>query len=511
MRIRSQTQMATCVRFLGAPLTRNRPTRAFSLRTSTLRTSHRGLLATASIICTINMYTDLLPLASLARDPLDSPQPAVVWGLCAAALLLAGFFAILRECLEQCSPVHVLEQLKRDVDQDRRASLANLLERSERMTTCAGVLEVLFTLGFIGCFFAAIGFDFSGASSGKASAIAAAAMVVPTVLIVTRMLPLAVHRSQGEQLLARVLPSFGLLELVLLPIVWPLDLLRRVVLRLFGLREETSTTRILVEDLRDVIEDSDMARGLPESGLELIENVMEFHDVDVAAVMTPRTELSAIAVTATAEELVSAIAESGHSRLAVYEESLDTIIGWITARDVIRLVDRGNLDELKLRTFLRPPQFVPETKLIADMLRDFQSERYKLAFVLDEYGGTAGIVTLGDVLQELVGEMRDEYDQDEEAAIQPLPDGAFDVLASEHVSEVNEVIGLEIPEEEDFETLAGFVLGHFGRFPSEGEHFEELGADFRVTEANDRRVLRVRITPGDVMDSTSTTEPSARA
>ncbi|MFT5830472.1 MAG: putative hemolysin, partial [Bacteroidia bacterium] len=465
---------------------------------------------TRSIICFISMYTDLLQLATLARDPLDAPQPMVFWSLCVGALLLAGFFAVLRECLEQCSPVHVLEQLKRGTNDKRRANLAKLLERSERMTTCAGVLEVLFTLAFIACFFVAIGFDGTTASTSSGTMIAAAALVVPTVLIVTRILPLAVHRSRGDSLLAKVLPSFGYLDLALLPIVWPLDLMRRLVLRLFGLREETSTTRILVEDLRDVIEDSDMARGLPESGLELIENVMEFHDVDVAAVMTPRTELSAIAVTATAEELVRAIAESGHSRLAVYEESLDTIIGWITARDVIRLVDRGNLDELKLRTFLRPPQFVPETKLIADMLRDFQSERYKLAFVLDEYGGTAGIVTLGDVLEELVGEMHDEYDRDEEAAIQSLPSGAFDVLASEHVSEVNEVIGLEIPEEEDFETLAGFVLGHFGRFPDEGERFEELGAEFHVTEANDRRVLRVRVTPGDAIETTPSTKPAPR-
>ena len=471
----------------------------------------KGLHATGSIICAIIMHTDLLQLAILARDTLDAPHPALVWGLCATALVLAGFFGVLRECLEQCSPVHILEQLKHDTDDNRRASFTKLLERSERMTTCAGVLEVLFTLGFIAFFFWAIGFDFRTASPGTASAVAAAALVVPAVLIATRMLPLAVYRSRGELLLAKVLPSFGLLEVALLPIVWPLDLMRRVVLRLFGLREETSTTRILIEDLRDVIEDSDMERGLRESGLELIENVMEFHDVDVAAVMTPRTELSAIAVTASAEELVSAIAESGHSRLAVYKESLDTIIGWITARDVIRLVDQGNLDELKLRTALRPPQFVPETKLIADMLRDFQSERYKLAFVLDEYGGTAGIVTLGDVLKELVGEMHDEYDQDEEAAIQSLPNGAFDVLASEHVSEVNEVIGLAIPEEEDFETLAGFVLGHFGRFPNEGEHFEALGAVFHVTEANDRRVLRVRITPGDAIETTPATEPTTRA
>ena len=436
-------------------------------------------------------------LAILAREPSNATDTALAWGLSLSALALAGFFAVMRESLEQCSPTHVLEQLKSGQDPERKAGLRKLLARSERMTTCAGTLEILFTLGFIFYLLIAVGFDGSSESIRSSSVIMAAALTVPTTLLVTRILPPAIDRSRGDGLIASLLPWFGYVDLAMLPVVWPLDLMRRLTLRLFGLREEGEATRILVEDLREVIEDSDLDHSLPESGLELIENVMEFHDVDVAAVMTPRTELSAIDVTASPAELVHAIAECGHSRLAVYEESLDTIIGWITARDVIRLVDRGKLDELELRKNLRPPQFVPETKLIADMLHEFQGESFKLAFVLDEYGGTAGIVTLGDVLEELVGEMRDENDVEEEAPIKRLSSGAFEVLASEHVSDVNEVIGLEIPEEEDFETLAGFVLGHFGRFPNEGEAFTKLGATFTVTESNDRRVLRVRVTPLD--------------
>jgi CBS domain containing-hemolysin-like protein len=434
-------------------------------------------------------------LATFARDPLDSPDKAMAWTLCLSALLLAGFFAIVRESLGQCSPTHVLEQVKRREDLGRIAILRRLLDRSERMTTCAGTLEVFFTLASVIYLMIAAGFNDNGESFQKTSVIAAAALTVPFILLITRILPPAIDRAHGDVLIAKLLPWIGFLDLLMLPLVWPLDLMRKLTLRLFGLREEGETTRILVEDLREVIEDSDMERSLPVSGLEFIENVMDFHGVDVAAVMTPRTEMSAIDVNASAAELVNAIAECGHSRLAVYEESLDTIIGWITARDVIRLVDRGHLNNLELRKNLRPPQFVPETKLIADMLHEFQGESFKLAFVLDEYGGTAGIVTMGDVLEELVGEMRDEYDEEEEAPIQRLPSGAFDVLASEHVSDVNEAVDLKIPEEEDYETLAGYVLGHFGRFPGVGESFTELGAKFTVTESNDRRVLRVMVTP----------------
>jgi CBS domain containing-hemolysin-like protein len=461
----------------------------------------RGLIPSRPSIISPSMNTALPLLAILARDSPGAGSPATAWTVAVVALVFAAFFAILRESLEQCSPTHVLEQLKGKNQDTRRAALQKLLERSERMTTCASTLEILFAIGFIVYLLIAVGFDASTESFHSTAVITAGILTVPILLLATRILPPAFDRSRGDALLASLLPGFSLLETLLLPIIWPLDLMRKMTLRLFGLREENATTRILVEDLREVIEDSDRDRSLPDSGLELIENVMEFHDVDVAAVMTPRTDLSAIDVSASSEQLIHAIAECGHSRLGVFEESLDAIIGWVTARDVIRLLDRGELSELQLREKLRPPQFVPETKLIADMLRDFQSGGYKLAFVLDEYGGTAGIVTLGDVLEELVGEMRDENDEAEEATIQQHPDGIFSVVASEHVSEVNAVIGIKIPEEEDYETLAGFMLGHFGRFPREGESFAALGAEFTVLEASDRRVLRVSVRALDAPSS----------
>jgi len=301
------------------------------------------------------------------------------------------------------------------------------------------------------------------------------------------------NRVRGESILAKFLPSFDLLDRLLTPLVWPLDLMRRLTLRLTGLQEEGAATRILVEDLRDVIEDNRHDATLPESGLELIENVMDFHDVDVAAVMTPRTEIEALDVTATTAALIELIATSGHSRIPIYEESVDAVIGWISARDVIRRVGAGTLAGSSLRELARPAKFVPETKKIPDLLEEFRQERFKLAIVLDEYGGTAGLVTLGDVLVELIGEIHDEYDQVEDEAIRRVGPNLFEVPGAEHVSDVNETLGLLLPEEDDFETIAGFVLARLGRFPEVGASFLEGGIEFSVAEATDRRVLWVRV------------------
>ena len=323
--------------------------------------------------------------------------------------------------------------------------------------------------------------------------IVAGAAMVPLLLLATRLLPPALVRARGERLLVRLLPGFGLADRVLLPLVWPLDLLRRASLRLLGIEPEEATTRILVEDLREVIEESDLDGTLPESGLELIENVMDFHDADVAAVMTPRTEISALETGASLRDAMDLIVATGHSRIPAYEDSLDSVVGWISARDVIRAAGDAPPEQQRLGDHLRPAVFVPETKLVPELLEEFRRERFKLAIVLDEYGGTAGLVTLGDVLEELVGELHDESDREDESDLRRVGPQLYEVPAGEHVSEVNEALGTDLPEEEDYETLAGFVLAALGRFPAVGERFERAGIGFQVTEATDRRVLSVRM------------------
>lgn len=444
-----------------------------------------------------------LALAPLPEAALPDSTMVLAWLAVLGALFLAGLFATLREALEQCSPLHVLEaaakgKLLTEAQAARRARLEEILNHSARLTTTAGLLEVLFGLAFVGLLLRAAGLNHFDAPVAAVATtlplVVAACAAVPFLLMVTRLLPPAFVRARGEVFLAVGLRSFHPLAYLLLPLVWPMDLVRKVAQRLLGLQEVGAATRILVEDLRDVIEDTGMETTLPESGLELIENVMDFHEVDVAAVMTPRTEIEAIEVDAGPDALLDLITQSSHSRIPLYDDTIDSVIGWISARDVVRAMREGDLTNDHLRQLARPAKFVPETKKIPDLLEEFRQERFKLAIVLDEYGGTAGLVTLGDVLTELVGEMHDEFDTNEaDPAIRRIGPALFEVPGAEHVSDVNEALGLTLPEEDDYETLAGFILARLGRFPRTGDAFESDGVRYTIAEATDRRILVVHV------------------
>jgi CBS domain containing-hemolysin-like protein len=259
-----------------------------------------------------------------------------------------------------------------------------------------------------------------------------------------------------------------------------------------GLRDDSPSARKIVEGLRDVIEDASISGDLDETEREIIGNVMEFRDVDVAAVMTPRTEIHAVDVEDGLEAAIGAFGDAGHSRIPVYEESIDTIIGTINALEVTKAAAQGPLERTRLRDALRPAYFVPETKHVSELLAEFRTQKQKIAIVLDEYGGTAGLVTLGDIIAEIVGDILDEYEQHDEP-IRELEGGIVEVQAALHVTEVNEALDLDIPESEDFETLGGFVLAELGHFPREGESFTRGAVKYSVAEASDRRVLRVLV------------------
>jgi CBS domain containing-hemolysin-like protein len=274
-----------------------------------------------------------------------------------------------------------------------------------------------------------------------------------------------------------------------------LEALRHALMRIVGLNPNPADPRRIVEGLREVIEESEISRDLDETEREIIGNVMEFRDVNVSAIMTPRTRIRGVELEGGLEAAAHELAENGHSRIPVYEGSLDTIIGVLTARDVVLAAAEKGTVSGPLKPWLRAAYFVPETKPISALLAEMRREKIKLAVVLDEYGGTAGLVTVGDILREIVGDIHDEFDGPQVQPIRRLSDGTVEVDASLHVSEVNEELEIAIPEGEDYETLAGFVLSEMGRFPKRGESFQAGGQEFVVADASDRRVLKVLIRP----------------
>ena len=407
-----------------------------------------------------------------------------------ALVLALGFSTLLstlRSSLRFSLPTRTLAA---ESDEKRRLRLEPLLERADAYASSAGLLKATCDLVFTVILVSVIAGDGSLQLSDLGYAVAIGA---PTLLFVTEAMPSSVARAWGDRLLLETLPTFHWLQLPLSPLVRALSVARSALLRAFSIEDDTSSRKI-VEGLREVVKTTGAKSStseLEETERELIENVMEFGDVDAAEVMTPRTEMTALSVDSSVEEALAKLAEAGHSRLPVYEENVDNIIGTVTAVALAEATVVSS-EVSELRELLRPPMLVPETKLVSELLREFRARKQKLAIVVDEYGGTAGVVTLTDVLAEIVGTIQDEYEEAEDT-LRALEDGSYEVQASLHVSEVNEALDLSIPEEEDFETLAGFVLAQLGHFPKAGESFSNGDTTYSVAEASDRRVLKVRV------------------
>jgi CBS domain containing-hemolysin-like protein len=240
---------------------------------------------------------------------------------------------------------------------------------------------------------------------------------------------------------------------------------------------------------------------------KLLQSIVDFGDTLVREVMTPRPDMVAIRDDATLGELRALFREQEYSRIPVYHENLDNIAGFVFVKDLIRLTDaekgtmRLNRD---LQRLIRPATFVPETKRVPEMLKEFQRKQVQTAIVVDEYGGTAGLVTIEDLLEEIVGEIRDEYDVESEPIVDE-GDGSFVFSAKVNIDEVRERLGVDI-EPDGFETVGGYVLTRVGRVPAVGERFELDGLQVEVLEAERRRIhkVRFRLVPAANMADRST-------
>lgn len=403
----------------------------------------------------------------------------------ALALLVVILLATIRASLQQSLASRVLPHVREDRARER---LDGLLGRTEHLAISAFLLESAALVTFVGLLFDIVT---TGQAIGLRDFAIAIAIGAPTVFLVASAIPLALARAQGDAILARVLPTFYVLQLPVHPISKMLDVIRGALLRTLRVPHHGVAQRRIVEGLRGVLEEAHPERELDETERALIENVMDFGDVDAAEVMTPRTEIVAVDVLGGVEAAEAEAIAEDCSRIPVYEGNIDTIIGTVSALALAGARANAKTGEAGLRALLRPPFLIPDTKLVSELLQEFRARRDKMAIVVDEYGGTAGLVTVTDAMREIFGALAEPAeDQDTIRSIGP---GLFEVPAALHVSDVNESLDLDLPEEEDYETLAGFVLAHLGHLPKAGEGFEHEGVRYDIAEASDRRVLKVQV------------------
>jgi len=279
---------------------------------------------------------------------------------------------------------------------------------------------------------------------------------------------------------------------------WPIRLLdwagTRAV-RLFGLHPSSDHASIYTEEeLRHLIEISRKSGHIEAEEQKLINRVFDFSDAEVREAMVPRTSVDALPITAMLEEAKQAFRTLGYSRLPVYRNRLDEIAGVLYRKDLEPYIERSQTDEFSLEKLLRPPLFIPATARLGSALRQMQMTRTHLAFVVDEYGGIEGIITLEDLLEEIVGEINDEYDEEVRSQIIE-ENGTYLLDGALVVRDANRRLNLNLPEENDYRTIAGFLLAKAGRLLEQGETIEHAGARFTIERVDRRRIRRVRLTP----------------
>jgi putative hemolysin len=279
-------------------------------------------------------------------------------------------------------------------------------------------------------------------------------------------------------------------RVVLSPIVGAVHLIGGRIAKRLGTGQLFSPPAITEEELIEIVEATEQSGELIEDEKEMIHSVIEFTDTVAREVMTPRIDIDAADVNTSAEEISKIVHESGHSRIPIYEGSIDRIIGVVHAKDLLRAISDGNGHSL--REIMRPAYSIPESKDLHSLLAEFRRGRNQMAIVQDEYGGTAGLVTIEDLVEEIVGDIVDEYDV-EEIEIQELDSNVWLIDGRTHVDDVNDEIG-SMFDSEEFDTIGGFVFGQFGRQPAQGESIVTGHWELEVADTDGRRVNKVRAT-----------------
>jgi putative hemolysin len=255
------------------------------------------------------------------------------------------------------------------------------------------------------------------------------------------------------------------------------------------------------DELRTWVESEQEEGGLEREERQMIYSIFQFGNTLAREIMVPRMDMLAFEVGASLTHAAKAFTQSGHSRVPVYENDIDNIIGLLYAKDLLHIM-QDNQKRTSMRELLRPAYFVPDTKKADTLLTEMQAQRIHMAVVVDEYGGVAGLVTLEDIIEEIIGEIQDEYDLSEEEPVQEVGPGEYVFLGRIDLDDFNEVMGSNIPKVES-DTLAGFLYDHFGRVPHDGESIQTAGLLLTIEQVIGRRIRRVRaqhITPGEEGD-----------
>ncbi len=405
------------------------------------------------------------------------------------ALLLVGslLFTTLNVALREMSRARLEEQLERH---GRSQLVDALFARREELVLATATVRTLVNLA-VGIVILSL---FLAAGQPGTVWIYAASFGIAAVLVFVFgvALPHLWAEYAGEGVLARLAPMLLGLGAVFRPLGAVKHGIDRFVQRVSGRQPDPDEAISEIEqEILDVVNEGEAQGHMAEDEKEMIVSVIELRDQQVAEIMTPRIEVIGVEVHSSLEDIKGLIAEQGYGRMPVYEESLDNILGILWTKDLLTL---DAAKPFEIREVMRKGIFVPDTKTVRDMLREFKKQKTKIAMVLDEYGGTAGLVTTNDIYEELVGDIEDDENEPPELPeIVKIDETTSEVDARVRVDEFNEEFDLDLPDNEGYDTVGGFILSRLGRIPKSGDQLTIDSLSIMVLDADERRINRVRI------------------
>lgn len=400
-------------------------------------------------------------------------------------LYLSGFFSSSETALTSISKHHLKEHVGKGDSREylhwSNRMLTTILISNNIVNILASSIATIFILDLLG-----------PGSEGAAAALATTVMTI-LILIFGEITPKIYARENTEKVFKFTIPVVKGLGFIFAPLIKVLMVFSNLIIRLIGGQAMRDTPFVTEEDIVgavDVGEETGVIRK--EEGL-LVKRTFEMRRTAVKEIMTPRVDIVAVSEDSSVKELMEVVHEEEYSRIPVYRETIDDIVGVCYAKDVISLLaekDCESVFKMKVKEIMRPVMFVPETMKIFDLFSQFKSKKVHIAIVVDEFGGTAGLVTFEDILEELTGEIYDEYDQGETVGIKRLEDGSYLIDASTPINDIERELGIKFPETE-YETLAGYLLELFQRIPSTGEEIAVGNFHFKIIASGKNRIEKI--------------------
>jgi CBS domain containing-hemolysin-like protein len=413
--------------------------------------------------------------------PLDVPS-IIIWGTVALALIITAFAAAAEMAMASLSRARLKQMTAEGISPAQR--IADLLTTPGRFLTTLLQLKVLAIAA------AATAVTYWAAQRAMSiGSLVLLQFLLAMIFVLTQTAVRALVVANAEKTAFLLISPLRWLTTLFTPFTW-LHLTVASKVRRQGEDDAADESIFLSEDgLRFLMNVSEGESLIEEGEKEMIASIFELGKTLVREVMVPRIDLVALEVDTDIQEALDVILSAGHSRIPIYEDSVDNIIGVLYAKDLLRVFRNGQ-SQIQLRNIVREPYFVPESKPVDELLRELQQRRVHMAIIVDEYGGTAGVVTIEDLLEEIVGDIQDEYDR-EEPEIQELGDGEFLLNARVSLDEVNELLDVELPSDGG-DTLGGFIYSQLGKVPHVGEEVHFAHVTMRVLTVDGNRIDQVR-------------------